>query len=204
MLVFRSVRARLLALMTLIVIPVAILSVILASTTYRSVISSIEAAQLQTTSNFAVRARVWFRGALRTVIVATASVQAIEGSNAQCERIARQIVTGIEGYRALRIKLLSGTQCSYSRDPQLTAERLDAISLSQSRFNAGASLTNVVRNSPRSSVVATARRARMAVVRVYPSVVGESAKAFASFLSAPRRPSHTILMRKLTNSAFEA
>ena len=80
MLVFRSVRARLLALMTLIVIPVAILSVILASTTYRSVIRSIEAAQLQTTSNFAVRARVWFRGALRTVIVANPADRAHEAA----------------------------------------------------------------------------------------------------------------------------
>ena len=128
---FRSVRGRLLALMTLIVIPIAILSVVLASTTYRSVVRSLQEAQVQTTSNFAARTRIWFRGMLRGAMAGVAAVEAVGGSEAQCRTVAAHLVAGMQGYQALRLKFSSGVDCFYSALPALTREKLDEIAQRQ-------------------------------------------------------------------------
>ena len=83
--------------MVLIVIPIAILSVILALTTYRSVIHGIETAQIVTTSNFAARTRVWFRGMLRSLVATVAAVEAIDAGGGQCATITRNALSELRG-----------------------------------------------------------------------------------------------------------
>ena len=124
---FKSVRARLLVLMAGITVPVAIMSVILASTTYRSVIRGIEAAQVQTTSNFVVRARIWFRGALRTTVSAVSAIQSVSASTDQCTAILSGIIDRIDGFEALQIRTQNGASCHASNNPALTAPVLDQL-----------------------------------------------------------------------------
>lgn len=108
---FKSVRARLLALMALIVIPIAALSVILATTTYRSVIASVEAAQIETASNYAVRTRIWFRGVLRTLAGTASSLDSIGATDEVCGRIANRLVADVEGFEAVRFRFNDGVLC---------------------------------------------------------------------------------------------
>lgn len=112
---FRSVRARLLALMAIVVLPVAVLSLILASATYKSVIDRIEAAQVQTASNYAVRARIWFRGVLRTLVTGAASIDGDGTDPRACQRIADAILTSVEGFRAVTFAFPGKDTCHASR-----------------------------------------------------------------------------------------
>jgi two-component sensor histidine kinase len=117
---FQSVRARLLALMAIIVLPVAVLSLVLASTTYRSVVDRIEASQIQTASNYAARARIWFRGVLRTLVTGAASIDREVGDAGACQRIADAILISVEGFRAVSfsfrgVPVPAGASCVASR-----------------------------------------------------------------------------------------
>lgn len=116
---FRTVRGRLLALMVLVILPIAVITAVTAVATYRSVLSSIEASQLQTVGNFAVRTRVWFRESLRVVLTATASVAATEGTSDQCLAIARRIVGDNIGVSAIAIRTADRPGCVASRDDSL-------------------------------------------------------------------------------------
>ncbi len=76
--------------MLFILAPVALLSMVLATTTYRSVSHAIELAQLEIASNYAARARIWFRGALRmTMAMASAAHSAGLDDRAARRRCAR-------------------------------------------------------------------------------------------------------------------
>lgn len=128
---FKSVRARLLAMMVFVIIPIFILGLILASTTYRSVIKGVEEAQIQTASNFAVRARVWYRGSLRTLIATALSIQAVDHTAQQCGEMARNVLDGMGGFQALHFRLASGMQCHAASSPDISGEALTALADSQ-------------------------------------------------------------------------
>ena len=128
---FQTVRARLLALMAFIIIPIAILSIILATTTYRSVNKSIEASQIQTVSSYAVRARVWFRSGLRTLVTAVESVRLIPAGTENCAALARGILDGIPGFEAIRIAIPGRPVCHASRRENITDTVMDAIAAEQ-------------------------------------------------------------------------
>ena len=77
---FRTVRGRLLALMVAIVLPIACLTAAAAVATYRTVYEAIETAQTRSADDFAVRARVWYRGALRSLVTSAAAIRAASPS----------------------------------------------------------------------------------------------------------------------------
>ncbi len=131
-LLFRSVRARLLVLMTCVVVPIGLLSVILASTTYRSVIAGLEAAQIQTASNYAARTRIWYRGALRTLVTTAVTLQSSPNSNEGCSAAADGILRSINGFQALKVRLADGRACFASRLPQIDASTVAQIAATQS------------------------------------------------------------------------
>ncbi len=132
---FESVRGRLLAVIVLILVPIAMISIILAMTTYRSVSRSIEISQIETASNYAVRVRVWFRGIQRT-LVATSGALHVDTSGADsatCSRRAESARVGTVGIQALFLRSANGLTCSASGFPHLTDEVMSSLLTEQSR-----------------------------------------------------------------------
>ncbi|MGO4667615.1 sensor histidine kinase [Bosea sp. 2RAB26] len=121
---FKTVRGRLLALLVAIALPIACLSAIAAITTYRTVIASIQTFQIRTADDYAVRARVWYRGALRSLLTAAAAVGT--SSSRDCDAAAQEILKRVTGYSALHLKMRNGEICSVSLDPHVTSAKLAA------------------------------------------------------------------------------
>jgi hypothetical protein len=71
---FRTVRGRLLALLIAIALPIGCVTALAAATAYRTITGAIEASQIQAADDFAVRTRIWYRGALRALLSFGATV----------------------------------------------------------------------------------------------------------------------------------
>ena len=117
---FRTVRGRLLALMVLVILPIAVITAVTATVTYRSVLSSIEASQLQTVGNFAVRTRMWYRESLRVLLAATASIAATEASPEQCRAIARRLTGDNIGVSAVALSTGAMPACYSGQTGELS------------------------------------------------------------------------------------
>jgi two-component system, sensor histidine kinase PdtaS len=128
---FRSVRGRLLALMAFIVIPLAMLSIVLASANYQTVVKAIELSQVQTLSNFAVRSRIWFRGSLRTLVATVLGVQAGPENPVLCETILRETLAGLPGFQAISIMRPGNPDCHASVIADVTAGALSDLATLQ-------------------------------------------------------------------------
>ncbi|KRE11843.1 hypothetical protein ASE63_18995 [Bosea sp. Root381] len=125
---FSTVRARLLALLVAIALPIAGLTALAAITTYQTVVTAIEIAQARTADDFAVRVRVWSRGALRALISAGSMIASTGLNGETCRAPAREMLNRIPGYRAFRIVLSDGRVCSASLDSSVTDTELAAAS----------------------------------------------------------------------------
>jgi two-component sensor histidine kinase len=123
---FRTVRARLLALMVLVVLPIAVIAAVTATVTYRSVLTSIEATQVQTVGNFAVRTRIWYRETLRSLLTAVSAVRASEGA-AACDAIANRIVGDATGFEFVSIRVGDRPACQAGRSVEVTPGTLNTI-----------------------------------------------------------------------------
>jgi len=121
---FRTVRARLLALLVAIALPIAGLTALAAVTTYQTVVTAIEIAQARTADDFAVRVRVWSRGALRALLSAGSLIASTGLNSETCQAPVREMLGQIPGYRAFRIVLADGRVCSTSLDPSVTDAEL--------------------------------------------------------------------------------
>jgi two-component sensor histidine kinase len=130
---FQTVRARLLVLMAFVVIPIATMSLFLATTSYRSVTASIASAQTEAVSGYAVRARLWFRGSLRSLVSVVRSVQALEPANSACDAMLRNVLVGIDGFEAIRIVMGDGINCHATDRSELTPGVMDAIASEEVR-----------------------------------------------------------------------
>jgi two-component system, sensor histidine kinase PdtaS len=128
---FKSVRGRLLAIMAFIIIPLAALSLVLAWANYQTVVRSIEIAQVQTVSNFAVRSRIWFRGSLRTLLATVLSTEASREGAVQCETILRKTLEGLPGFQAISIMRPGYADCYASITPGVTSLELNELAASQ-------------------------------------------------------------------------
>jgi two-component sensor histidine kinase len=114
-----------------VLVPIALASVGFATTTYRSVDRHIADAQISTASNYAVRARVWFRGILRTLIATTAllehDVTTEGGTTRECAAAAAQMRAGTVGIEGILVAFSNGVECGDSGAPQLTVEVMSGI-----------------------------------------------------------------------------
>lgn len=117
---FRTVRGRLLALIVLVILPIAVITAVTAVATYRSVLTSIEASQLQTVGNFSVRTRIWYRESLRTLLTASASVAAIGGTDEQCRAVADRLITDSIGVSGITMRISNGTRCFAGNNAHIT------------------------------------------------------------------------------------
>lgn len=129
----KTVKGRLLALLALIMLPIIALSVISAITTYRTVSQSIVDSRLQTASDFAVRARVWFRGMSRTLVATVAGVDAAGTSAASCRDVAEKALDRNTGVRGFLFRRSDGLSCAATRGD--VAERdLDLVRAEQAQL----------------------------------------------------------------------
>lgn len=125
---FRTVRGRLLTLLIAIAVPVACLTALTAFTSYRTVLAAIEASQARTADDFAVRARVWYRGAMRSMLAWGIVSARAAGNGAQdCSVSSQEALAEVQGYRAVYFSLRDGQRCEASLDPTLTAAELAAV-----------------------------------------------------------------------------
>ncbi len=129
----KTVRSRLLAMMTLVVVPIAVLSIVLASINYNSVSKEISASQIQTVSNFAIRARIVFRGSLRLILSTVAATEAILGTNADCNLIAQKSLNYITRHPAIWIKFADNKMCSSYTENTLNNSIMEKIAVKQGK-----------------------------------------------------------------------
>lgn len=123
---FRTVRARLLALMVLVFVPIVIITGVTATSTYRSVLASIREAQVQTAANFAVRARMWYRETLRSLVTTLAAVTSDPALATSCPEVTRRMVGDTTGIGVLGIRMEGSPFCSASSDGTLEPARIEA------------------------------------------------------------------------------
>lgn len=124
---FSTVRARLLALLVVIAIPIACASAFAAYATYRAAIVAIEAAQARAVDDFAVRTRVWYRGMSRALLVFGAVASELGLDTAGCSDAGAKAMDRTAGFRAFLLRHTDGRICAGSLDSDLSAETLDGI-----------------------------------------------------------------------------
>lgn len=124
---FRTVRGRLLALMVAIVLPIACLTAAAAVATYRTVVDAIETSQVRAADDFAVRTRVWYRGALRSLVTSAATIRAMSPSPDACGRIAEKTISAVSGYEALLLRVSGRPDCVGGLDGSIPRGELAAV-----------------------------------------------------------------------------
>jgi signal transduction histidine kinase len=115
---FPDVKTRLLALVGFIIVPVALLTIVLASTAHQSFSSGIDREWRQTTEEYAVRTRVWLRGAARTLLTSAAIAASAPEDERRCDAMLRDVVAANGGYEAIRVDFGDGGSCVGAADPQ--------------------------------------------------------------------------------------
>lgn len=124
----RTVRSRLLALMAFIVIPIAILSIIIASINYRSITKNIKMSHVEATSNYIVRTRIWFRGALRALTVTSLSTQTNTPTEATCNAALNNVIDSGNGFQAIQIYRSDNIVCYSSSILNMNSDIMSQIS----------------------------------------------------------------------------
>lgn len=124
---FTTVRARLLVLLVAIAVPVGCVTALAAFATYRAAIAAIEVSQARAIDDFAVRTRVWYRGALRSLLAfgTVASDPRIEASI--CSDAGRATMARVVGFRAFLLRTVDGRLCAGSLDDGPPEEQLATI-----------------------------------------------------------------------------
>jgi two-component system, sensor histidine kinase PdtaS len=123
---FAGVRARLLTLMLAIMLPIGILMVMLAGANYRSVVASLDAAEMRAADDYAVRTRLWFRGILRAMQTTLATVPLGDDATA-CEAFLASVLRTAEVYRAIHAGRPGGPSCAARQGFDISDGQLAAI-----------------------------------------------------------------------------
>lgn len=113
--------------MIAIVLPIACLTAAAAVATYRTVFEAIETAQMRAADDFAVRARVWYRGALRSLVTSSSAIRAVSPASDTCDRIAEKTVAAVSGYEALLLRVSGRPACIGGLDGRIPASELAAV-----------------------------------------------------------------------------
>lgn len=121
---FRTVRGRLLALLIAIALPIGCVTALAAATAYRTITGAIEASQIQAADDFAVRTRIWYRGALRALLSFGATVADAGLSPEQCKQVGAKTLTQVSGFTAALIRTADGRSCTATLDASIDAQTL--------------------------------------------------------------------------------
>ena len=138
---FSTVRGRLLALLIAIALPIGVLAAVAAVTTYRTVVGAIEQAQDRAANDFAVRTKVWYRGALRSLIAAGTSLSEAGLSGPGCEAVAKTALDRIDGYEGALFVSATGMRCTAISNIDLDAQQIE-VALTHMKERGGASDTD--------------------------------------------------------------
>jgi two-component system, sensor histidine kinase PdtaS len=125
---FSSVRGRLLSLVALIVLPIAFVCIALAFTNYNSTIDGINKEQLRTSTEFAVRTRLWFRGLLRSAEAAIATMPAPDEGRPTCHEFAARILSSSAAFAFVHLEQPSADLCYAMRVSDAVAADFVALS----------------------------------------------------------------------------
>ena len=117
---FGSVKTRFLALMVFVIVPVAVLTVALATATGESFSNDMKRAWRQSTDDYVIRARLWLRGTARTL---NAAATAAGEGGGDCSKLLGDMAAVIEGYQAIEVRFEGGQTCSGGRN----ADLVDAV-----------------------------------------------------------------------------
>jgi two-component sensor histidine kinase len=116
---FPDVKTRLLALVAFIIVPVALITIVLAWATHQSQSRSIDSQWRQTSGEYAARTRVWLRGAAGTLFASAASAAGEAQDAARCDAILHDVVAANVGFEAIGVDLDKGRSCVASGTPRL-------------------------------------------------------------------------------------
>jgi hypothetical protein len=115
---FPDVKTRLLALVGFIIVPVALITIVLASAAHQSLSIGIDRQWRQTTEEYAVRTRLWLRGATRTLSTSAAVAASAASDGRRCDALLHDVVAANGGYEAIRVDFGDGGSCVGAREPQ--------------------------------------------------------------------------------------
>ncbi|MGO4405587.1 histidine kinase dimerization/phosphoacceptor domain -containing protein [Bosea sp. RAF48] len=124
---FSTVRGRLLALLIAIAVPVGCATAFAAYATYQAATATIEAAQVRAVEDFAVRTRVWFRGASRALLAFGTVANDPRVAPEACEEAGLEAMRRASGFRAFFLRSANGRICAGSLDAHLSKETLDNV-----------------------------------------------------------------------------
>src|SRR5271166_872594 len=113
---FRNVKTRLLALVALIIVPVALITILLAAAIDQSSSSTIDRQWRQSTGEYAVRTRIWTKGAVRTLFATAASTANVREDGSRCDTMLHDIVAVNDGYKAIRVDFGDESSCVGAQD----------------------------------------------------------------------------------------
>jgi two-component sensor histidine kinase len=108
---FPGVKTRLLALVAFIIVPVALITIVLASAAHQSLSSGIDTQWRQTSGEYVARTRVWLRGAARTLFASAASAASEAQDGGRCDAMLHDVVAANVGYEAISVNFADGRSC---------------------------------------------------------------------------------------------
>jgi len=116
---FPDVKSRLMALVAFIIVPVALITIVLAWTAHQSLSRGIDSQWRQTSGEYAARTRVWLRGAAGTLFASAASAASEAQDGGRCDAMLRDVVAANLGYEAISVNFGDGHSCVGAGTPQL-------------------------------------------------------------------------------------
>ncbi|MCA0425196.1 MAG: hypothetical protein LCH61_18090, partial [Proteobacteria bacterium] len=133
--------ARLLVMITLVIAPILLATLLVANSQYRQNIALIENGRKQLTSSFAVRSAIWLNGGARTLLATYATLAAGRQDNATCSASIMAAILANSDYRAALATLPDGRICLGSTEPSLTQQDLERIAALETGVASAAPLT---------------------------------------------------------------
>ena len=108
---FPGVKTRLLALVAFIIVPVALITIVLAWAAHQSLSNGIDTQWRQTSGEYVARTRVWLRGAARTLFASAASAASEAQDGGRCDAMLHDVVAANVGYEAISVNFGDGRSC---------------------------------------------------------------------------------------------
>ncbi|OJV10183.1 MAG: hypothetical protein BGO20_05230 [Bosea sp. 67-29] len=122
---FSTVRGRLLALLIAIALPIGCVTALAAATAYRTITNAIASSQIAAADDFALRTRIWYRGALRALLSFGTTVAESGLSPAQCGPAGMKMLRQVRGFSAVMIRSADGRLCTAALDPDVSEQTLE-------------------------------------------------------------------------------
>lgn len=122
---FSTVRGRLLALLIAIALPIGCVTALAAATAYRTITGAIETAQIRAADEFAIRTRIWYRGALRSLLSFGTATAEAGLSPELCREAGLKMLAQVRGFSAVLVRGADGQLCTAALDAGIDAQTLD-------------------------------------------------------------------------------